>query len=492
MDNVSYSVYELDLYALKNKVLELGLKDVVVYGIGNNGYDTYRLLKNLDVNVLYYVDVKANSGTKVFFKKNVLSPNEFKEQYGGEYVIITPAIHETIVKFMGDIGVSKDKLIIEFYQTETITIDYGSNKDSIDRSINFDETEPVNPMATIATIVYNTPENLFRRAIESILKQSYRNFRYLIVINGATDNSYEIAKEYADLDKRILLINLDQNYPWTNEHILKQIYQNTKGKYWCQLDSDDYYADDFLEKSIELAEINEADIVHVRTCLFSADESYDPMDEGLQYDWHDKYYFNIVHPPCHAIGHKEIMYKYARSRICSTFWGKLYSTALMKKYADFLLELKPQDRELYFRLDIAMTYKVLSMAERVYFSDKVLHFSQYSKKNSTFTLAPIEWLMSLWYTYKGIKGEMYAYYKEKKARKYSKAFLGIHLVWMVARGGMLENIDSSPYREEIIENFREMLGDEIFKKILLKKKHYMVEECKQFYADIEKIVQAAQ
>lgn len=492
MDNVSYPVYELDLYALKNRVCELCLNDVVVYGIGNNGYDTYRLLKNLGVNVLYYVDVKALTGTNTFFDKKVLSPEDLKKRYNGEYVIITPAIHKTIVKFMGDIGVPKDRLIIEFYQTETVTIDYGRNKNSVDRSILFDEIEPVNPMATIVTIVYNTPENLFRRAIESILRQSYRNFRYLIVINGATDNSYDIAKEYADLDKRILLVNLDQNYPWTNDYFLNQIYHNSKGKYWCQLDSDDYYADDFLERSIELAEINEADIVHVRTCLFSADDSYDPMNEGLQYDWHDKYYFNIVHPPCHAIGHKDIMYKYAKSRICSTFWGKLYSTALMKKYADFLLGLKPQERELYFRLDISMTYKVLSMAERVFFSDKVLHFSQYSKKNSTFTLAPIEWLMSLWYAYKGIKSEMYAYYKEKKAKKYSQAFLGIHLVWMVARGGMLKGIDSSPYKEEIIDNFREMLDDEIFKKVLLKKKYYMVEECKQFYMDIEKIVQKVQ
>lgn len=58
---------------------------------------------------------------------------------------------------------------------------------------------------------------------------------------------------------------------------------------------------------MDIAEKNDADIVCARTCLFAADYDFDPLVEGLVYDWHDKFYFNIVHPANHYIGHKNIM-----------------------------------------------------------------------------------------------------------------------------------------------------------------------------------------
>ena len=131
-----------------------------------------------------------------------------------------------------------------------------------------------------------------------------------------------------------------------------------------------------------------------------------------------------------------------------------------------------------------MTYRILSMAERVFYSDKVLHFSQYSKKNSTFTLAPIEWLMSLWYSYKGLKEEIYSYYGKKKAKAYSKGFLQVHLLWMVGRKGMLDSVDSSKYRDAVIDNFREMISDKIFKSILINKGQYMKVDCREFYEKV--------
>lgn len=490
-DIISYDVFELDLYGLRQRLEALDVREAIIYGIGNNGYDIYRLFKNLGISICYFVDVKAMEDVRKFHGIDVKTPNEFAERYEDEYVVISPALHDAICNWMMEKNIPESKIILSFYKTESIKIDYGmhyGHKPSQD--IEYCKEKPKDIKGTFVTIAYNTPENLLRHAIESVLTQTVKELKYLFIINGATDRTAAIANEYATLDARISVIDMGENLRWTDIRLLKTIKENLEGKYCCQLDSDDYYGKRFLEKAVKIGEENNADIVCVRTCLFSSDSSYNPLHEGLVYDWHDKFYFNIVHPPCHIIGHKNIMTAYARSKICSTFWGKLYSNALMVRYLDYLILLADKDRELYYRLDIAMTYKILSMSERLFYSDEVLHFSQYSKKNSTFTLAPIEWLMSLWYSYQGMKYEFDAYYVRKIARKYLKEYLRVHLPWMVQRSGMLSSQDSWNYSDSIINHFREMARDPIFRGVLMDKREYMKKERGDFYETICKMAES--
>lgn len=487
----SYDIYELDLYDLKQKLDAGNIKEAVIYGIGNNGYETYRLFKNQGIKICYFVDVKAMYGVREFNKVDVKTPDEFAKSYKGEYVVISPSLHDAIYNWMLEKNIPESKIILSFYKTESITIDYGGHyggKPSED--IEYCREKPADIKGTFITIAYNTPENLLRRAIESVLRQTERELKYLFIINGATDETAAVVESYAALDSRISVVDMGENLKWTDKRLLTAIKENIEGKYCCQLDSDDYYDERFLEKAVRIGEENHSDIVCVRTCLFAADSTYNPLNEGLVYDWHDKFYFNIVHPPYHIIGRRSIMTAYARSRICSTFWGKLYANTLMDHYLDYLIHLPDKDRELYYRLDIAMTYRILSMAQRLFYSDEVLHFSQYSKKNSTFTLAPVEWLISLWYSYWGMKEEFDIYYKRKKARKFLREFLRIHLPWMVGRRGMLASPDNWDYKDSIIKHFGEMANDPMFKNVLLHKRKFMRSECIDFYETICKIAES--
>lgn len=489
-DIITYDVYELDLHGLRQKLERLSIKEAVVYGIGNNGRDTYRMFKNLGINIRYFIDVKATDGIRKFHGVDVKTPDEFVDSYEDEYIVISPSLHDAVYSWMMGKNIPENKVILSFYKTESVTIDYGGHyEDKPFWNIKSCREKPENIKGTFVTIAYNTPENLLRRAIESVLGQTVKELKYLFIINGATDKTAAVIESYAALDSRINVIDMGENLRWTDTQLLKTIKENIEGEYCCQLDSDDYYDEHFLEKTLKIGVDNNADIVCVRTCLFSADSGYNPLHEGLVYDWHDKFYFNIAHPPCHIIGHKNILTAYARSKICSTFWGKLYSNALMKRYLDYLLLLPDKDRELYYRLDIAMTYRILSMSERLFYSDEVLHFSQYSKKNSTFTLAPIEWLMSLWYSYQGIKDEFDVYYSRKKARKYLKEFLKIHLPWMVGRRGMLSPSDKWSDRDTITGHFGEMTQDSIFRDVLLQRK-FMRNECRDFYMTICKMAES--
>lgn len=92
-----------------------------------------------------------------------------------------------------------------------------------------------NPMVSVVMTVYNNSEFL-KEAIDSILKQTYKNFEFIIVNDGSTEkNVYEI------------LNNLDDNrvkiYHKTNSgvtHSLNLAIGVSKGSYIIRQDADDY------------------------------------------------------------------------------------------------------------------------------------------------------------------------------------------------------------------------------------------------------------
>jgi glycosyltransferase involved in cell wall biosynthesis len=58
-------------------------------------------------------------------------------------------------------------------------------------------------------LTYNR-EKLIGRAIESIMRQTYQDFEFIVVDNGSTDGSGKIADEYAKWDLRIRVIHIQQ------------------------------------------------------------------------------------------------------------------------------------------------------------------------------------------------------------------------------------------------------------------------------------------
>lgn len=59
--------------------------------------------------------------------------------------------------------------------------------------------------------VYKQDSGLFKKAIESIMNQNYRNFKLVIVIDGITPNVLRIANKYARKDSRIKVIPRQEN-----------------------------------------------------------------------------------------------------------------------------------------------------------------------------------------------------------------------------------------------------------------------------------------
>lgn len=106
-----------------------------------------------------------------------------------------------------------------------------------------------NPIVTVLLPVYNA-ERYIALAIESILKQSFRDFELLIINDGSTDSSIEIIRSFKD--ERIRLV--------TNETNLKLIatlnkgIQLARGRYIARMDADDISLPDRLQKQVDFME----------------------------------------------------------------------------------------------------------------------------------------------------------------------------------------------------------------------------------------------
>ena len=68
----------------------------------------------------------------------------------------------------------------------------------------------INKKVGIVIPVYNV-ELYLRECLESVINQTYKNFTALLINDGSSDNSLEIAKEYAKKDERFIIISKEND-----------------------------------------------------------------------------------------------------------------------------------------------------------------------------------------------------------------------------------------------------------------------------------------
>jgi len=109
---------------------------------------------------------------------------------------------------------------------------------------------------SVIMLTYNR-EALVGRAIESILAQTMQDFEYIIVDNGSTDRSGDIAEEYAKKDSRIRVLHIPKSNIGTGRNAGLDA---AKGEYITFIDDDDTAEPDMLEFLYGLAKEAGADI----------------------------------------------------------------------------------------------------------------------------------------------------------------------------------------------------------------------------------------
>ncbi|MBR3584860.1 MAG: glycosyltransferase family 2 protein [Oscillospiraceae bacterium] len=94
------------------------------------------------------------------------------------------------------------------------------------------------PLISIVLPVYNG-EKYLRQSIDSVLDQTYTNWELLIIDDGSTDASAQIAQEYAERDSRILYHRNPENMRLPRT--LNRGFSLTKGDCLTWTSDDNYY-----------------------------------------------------------------------------------------------------------------------------------------------------------------------------------------------------------------------------------------------------------
>lgn len=114
---------------------------------------------------------------------------------------------------------------------------------------NDDRANAVNaPLITVITPAYNVAKYI-GEAIESVLGQSEDRFEYLVVDDGSTDETAQIAASYAQQDTRLRLINGSHAGSSAARNVA---LREAKGRYVAFLDADDRWHPTFLERMLEV------------------------------------------------------------------------------------------------------------------------------------------------------------------------------------------------------------------------------------------------
>jgi len=145
---------------------------------------------------------------------------------------------------------------------------------------------------SIVMLTYNR-ENLVRRAIESVLSQTFKDFEYIIIDNGSDDHSGEIADTYAALDSRLCVIHKERGNIGSGRNAGLDA---AAGEYITFIDDDDFCQPDYLSFLYQLITENNADM----SICGAADKAFDEKrimaaEEALiELMWRKKY--NVAFP----------------------------------------------------------------------------------------------------------------------------------------------------------------------------------------------------
>ena len=113
------------------------------------------------------------------------------------------------------------------------------------------------PTVSVVMSTYNRSkddQDLLSRAINSILNQTYKDFELIIINDGSDDKTAEVLQNFANQDKRIIILTNTQNkgLPYSLNRGLDQ----AQGKYIARMDDDDYSLNHRLEKQVHFLDNN--------------------------------------------------------------------------------------------------------------------------------------------------------------------------------------------------------------------------------------------
>jgi len=198
------------------------------------------------------------------------------------------------------------------------------------------------PLISVILPFYNT-EKYLNLAIQSIIDQTYSNFELLLLDDGSTDNSREIALKYAEIDPRVKV------HHHANMGVCRTLQKGVglaNGKYIARMDGDDIAHPQRFELQVNFLE-NNPTCVAVGTALIVIDPDGDVLCKPQITEDHD----TLV---------RELL-QWQGSRICHP--TVMMRTEAVKAVGGYTQEHYFQDVDLFLKL--ATKGKLANLPERL-------------------------------------------------------------------------------------------------------------------------------
>ena len=217
-------------------------------------------------------------------------------------------------------------------------------------------------MAKISVVVpvYNV-EKYLKECIDSITNQTLEDIEIICVNDGSTDSSLEILNDYAKKDSRIIVINKSNS---GYGHTMNMGLNAATGEYIGIIESDDFADKNMFEDLYKLAKEYDADIV-----------------KGDWYNYWSKNKFarkNNRISSAKALKLTNSKLDKSLLRINPSVWSAIYKKEFLNKYNIRFLETPGASYQ-----DLAFSFKVFALAEKVILTDKAYLYYRQDNMNSS-------------------------------------------------------------------------------------------------------------
>lgn len=228
----------------------------------------------------------------------------------------------------------------------------------------------MNEKISIIIPCYNT-ERFLPKCLDSVVNQTYRNLEIICIIDGSPDSSLTICNQYAEKDKRIVVINQDNQGLSGARNTGLSV---SKGDYIMFLDSDDWIETTTCEKAVARIENNDCDLViwsYVREFKDSQKEKMILGNEDIVFD---SYGCKKLHRRIFGLYEEELSNPEDADSLV-TACGKLYRASLIKNI-DFV------DTKIIGTEDALFNCYALKNVETAYYIAECLYHYRKDNDNS--------------------------------------------------------------------------------------------------------------
>jgi hypothetical protein len=158
------------------------------------------------------------------------------------------------------------------------------------------------PVVSVVLPVWNG-ERFLAEAVESVLSQTLDSFELLLVDDGSTDATSDIAHVFTCRDPRVRVIHIDRR---GIAHALNAGIEQARGRYVARMDADDISCPSRLQKQIAYLDAN-PDCVAVGSAVSVIDEAGEHVGTRTFPEHHDGITNKLISGWSNAIAHPTVV-----------------------------------------------------------------------------------------------------------------------------------------------------------------------------------------